>query len=61
VDGYLVEPRNVEKMALCAESILADESIRKEMGKRAREKAHAHFCSNTIITQYENYYQRLLG
>lgn len=60
VDGYLVEPRNIEKMALCAESILADESIRREMGKRAREKAHANFCSNRIISAYENYYLRLL-
>jgi N-acetyl-alpha-D-glucosaminyl L-malate synthase BshA len=60
VDGYLVEPRNIEKMALCAEYILADESIRREMGKRAREKAHANFCSDRIISAYENYYQRLL-
>jgi L-malate glycosyltransferase len=60
VDGYLVEPRNIEKMALCASAILKDESIRREMGKRAREKAHANFCSNKIISAYENYYQRLL-
>jgi N-acetyl-alpha-D-glucosaminyl L-malate synthase BshA len=61
VEGYLVEPRNIEKMAFCAAAILKDDSVRKQMGKRAREKAQANFCSNKIISAYENYYQRVLA
>jgi L-malate glycosyltransferase len=60
VEGYLVEPRNIEKMAFCASAILKDDSVRREMGKRAREKAHANFCSDRIISAYEAYYQRVL-
>jgi glycosyltransferase involved in cell wall biosynthesis len=60
VDGFLVEPRDVEKMAERARSILADDSCRREMGKRAREKAHLNFCSTKIITAYEKFYQEVI-
>jgi N-acetyl-alpha-D-glucosaminyl L-malate synthase BshA len=60
VEGFLVEPRDVEKMAERSLAILAHESYREEMGKRAREKAHAHFCSNKIIALYENFYRKIL-
>lgn len=60
VDGYLVEPRNTAKMAECALAILAQTSVRKEMGRRAREKAQAHFCAGTVIAEYEEYYRRVL-
>jgi N-acetyl-alpha-D-glucosaminyl L-malate synthase BshA len=60
VEGCLVEAHNIEQMASCAVHILADEAIRREMGKRARDKALANFCSNRVISAYENYYQRLL-
>jgi N-acetyl-alpha-D-glucosaminyl L-malate synthase BshA len=60
VEGYLVEPYNISKMAECSISIVGNESNRRTMGKRAREKAHAHFCSNKIIDSYEAYYRRIL-
>jgi N-acetyl-alpha-D-glucosaminyl L-malate synthase BshA len=59
-EGYLVDPGNIDEMAKRAISILIDESKRTEMGKRAREKAHANFCSEKIISMYEEYYQRIL-
>jgi L-malate glycosyltransferase len=61
IEGCLVEVRNVNKMAACATAILENETMRKKMGRCAREKAHAHFCSDRIISAYENYYQRLLN
>ncbi len=61
VEGFLVEPGEVEKMAQCSLSILAGESNRKEMGKRARNTAHARFCSKTIIALYEDYYRKVLS
>jgi N-acetyl-alpha-D-glucosaminyl L-malate synthase BshA len=59
-DGFLVEPRNTAKMADCSIFVLANASVQKEMGKKARQKAHAHFCSNKIIASYENYYRTVL-
>ncbi len=60
VEGFLVEPRDVATMSERSIAVLAHESYREEMGKRAREKAHAHFCSNKIIALYEEYYGKVL-
>ena len=59
-EGFLVEPKDVGKMAERSLAILADESNRREMGKRARKKADAHFCSNRIIGSYEAFYRKVL-
>jgi L-malate glycosyltransferase len=60
VEGFLIEPHDIGKMAECSCAILADSTVRKEMGIRAREKAHAQFCSTKIIALYENYYRKVL-
>jgi L-malate glycosyltransferase len=60
VEGFLVEPRDIEKMAECALMILSEESRRREMGRRARAKARAQFCSTKIIPLYESYYRRII-
>ena len=60
IEGFLIEPGNIARMAERSISILADESYHEEMGKRAREKAHANFCSTKIIASYETYYQKVL-
>jgi L-malate glycosyltransferase len=60
VEGFLVEPRDIETMVRCSLKILGDESYRREMGKRAREKAHSRFCSTKIIPSYEAYYQKVI-
>jgi N-acetyl-alpha-D-glucosaminyl L-malate synthase BshA len=61
VDGYLVEPLHIEKMAEKALEVLSDENRRREMGKRARETARSRFCASKIIPQYEDYYHRVLA
>jgi L-malate glycosyltransferase len=61
VEGYRVDPRNLEQMAERAVSILSDEVARKAMGKRARISAHTRFCSTKIIPQYEAYYRKVLS
>jgi N-acetyl-alpha-D-glucosaminyl L-malate synthase BshA len=60
VEGFLVEPRDVQRMAERSIFILSDHARRVDMGRRAREKAHAHFCSTKIISLYESYYQKIL-
>jgi L-malate glycosyltransferase len=61
VDGFLVEPRDIGSMAERSLEVLANESRRMEMGKRARETARARFCSTKIIPQYEAYYEKILN
>ncbi len=61
VEGFLVEPRNVQKMAERSLEILSHDAVRKEMGKRARKSARARFCSSKIIPQYEQYYRKILA
>jgi N-acetyl-alpha-D-glucosaminyl L-malate synthase BshA len=61
VEGFLVEPRDTEKMAQCAQIILAEESYRSKMGRRAREKARSQFCSTRIIPEYERYYREVIA
>lgn len=60
VEGFLVEPRDTEKMAERSISILSDDSLRRDMGKRAREKAQALFCSTKIIPRYEEFYRKII-
>jgi N-acetyl-alpha-D-glucosaminyl L-malate synthase BshA len=60
VEGFLVEARDVAKMAERSLAILGQDSYRREMGTRARERAKAQFCSEKIIASYENYYRRVL-
>jgi glycosyltransferase involved in cell wall biosynthesis len=60
VEGFLVEPRNIEKMAECSLKVLAEESYRRAMGRRARQKAQANFCSTKIIPAYEKFYKKVI-
>lgn len=61
VEGYLVEPLNVEKLAERALFVLGDEARRREMGVCARESAKKRFCTSKIIPQYIDYYYRVLA
>jgi N-acetyl-alpha-D-glucosaminyl L-malate synthase BshA len=61
VEGYLVPPRDVKAMAARALDILTDPERHAQMGKAARGRALAVFCSNNIIPLYENLYKRILN
>jgi L-malate glycosyltransferase len=60
IAGYLVDPQNINKMVECSLAVLTDPSVRKEMGRRAREIAHAQFCSKNIISLYEKFYRKVI-
>jgi N-acetyl-alpha-D-glucosaminyl L-malate synthase BshA len=60
VEGFLVAPRDVEKMAECSLAILGQGPNRRSMGRQARQKARTQFCSTKIIPAYENYYRRVI-
>ena len=60
VDGFLVEPGDVQSAARHAMEILSRVDRGREMGQTARVHAKKKFCSNDVIPQYERYYERVL-
>ena len=60
VDGFLSEVGNIEEMTNFAVKILGDDSLRRRMGKSAREIAKERFCPTKIIPTYETIYRKVL-
>jgi L-malate glycosyltransferase len=61
VDGYLVEPRDVNAAAKATLDILTLPDRGRAMGEMARKNARRRYCSNDIIPKYEAYYERVLN
>ncbi|MFL6208256.1 MAG: N-acetyl-alpha-D-glucosaminyl L-malate synthase BshA [Pyrinomonadaceae bacterium] len=59
--GCLSEVGDVEKMATDAARLLADEELRREMGRRARESAVARYSTDLIIPRYIEFYERIIN
>jgi N-acetyl-alpha-D-glucosaminyl L-malate synthase BshA len=60
VEGFLVEPRDVQTMAARAVEILTNPQRQAEMSKAARQRALKQFCSKNIIPLYEDLYWRVI-
>ncbi len=60
VEGLLVPPRNEEMLARALVSLLTNESLRQEMGARARLKAMEYSWEH-IAQRVLNYYARILS
>jgi N-acetyl-alpha-D-glucosaminyl L-malate synthase BshA len=60
VTGFLFPCGDIEAMAHAALRLLQDDARRREMGRRARERALALFSSERIIPMYEAYYREVL-
>jgi glycosyltransferase involved in cell wall biosynthesis len=58
--GFLSEVGDVDKMATDAGKLLTDDSLRREMGKRAREFAVTNYRTDIIIPRYIEFYERVL-
>jgi N-acetyl-alpha-D-glucosaminyl L-malate synthase BshA len=58
--GFLSEVGDVEKMAADAARLLGDATLRREMGKRARESAVSRYRTDIVIPQYIEFYERVL-
>lgn len=61
VDGYLVEPRDVETAAKYAIEILSRPDRGRAMGQQARVDARKRYCANDVIPMYEAYYEKVLN
>jgi glycosyltransferase involved in cell wall biosynthesis len=59
--GCLSEVGDVGKMATDAARLLADEELRREMGRRARASAVARYSTDLIIPRYIEFYERIIA
>lgn len=59
--GFLSPVGDVDKMADDAARLLSDKSLRRQMGKRARELAIVRYGTDKIIPQYIEFYEKILG
>ena len=56
VTGFLVPPRNVDALHDVLDRLLSDESLRTEMGRRAREYVEREANSNDCLRRLEAFY-----
>ncbi|HLL76934.1 MAG TPA: N-acetyl-alpha-D-glucosaminyl L-malate synthase BshA [Pyrinomonadaceae bacterium] len=59
--GCLAEVGDVEKMSEDAARLLADNELRRETGRRARESALARYATDLVIPRYVSFYERVLA
>jgi N-acetyl-alpha-D-glucosaminyl L-malate synthase BshA len=58
--GFLSAVGDVDKMAEDAARLLTDATLRREMGKRARDSAVSRYRTDIVIPQYIEFYERVL-
>ncbi|HLM55872.1 MAG TPA: N-acetyl-alpha-D-glucosaminyl L-malate synthase BshA, partial [Pyrinomonadaceae bacterium] len=61
VTGCLAPVGDIEKMSACAARLLRDESLRHEMGVRARTSALGRYSTDLVIPQYIDFYERVIA
>jgi len=61
VTGFLFEPRDVTGMGAAITRLLEDESLRKDMGVAARQRAEEIFSQRSHAAKIQEIYQRVLG
>ena len=59
--GFLSEVGDVEKMSADAARLLTDATLRREMGKRARESAVTRYRTDLVIPKYIEFYERVMS
>jgi N-acetyl-alpha-D-glucosaminyl L-malate synthase BshA len=59
--GFLLPVGDIEGMAARAVEILKDEEHQRCLGQAGRRRAAALFSADRVVTQYEKYYERILG
>jgi L-malate glycosyltransferase len=59
--GYLLPVGDIEGMAARTIELLKDEGHRRALGQAGRRRAVALFGADRIVSQYEQYYEAVLG
>ena len=60
-NGFLVRPRDMEKMSEKLLVLLSDKNLRKRIGQNARESLGADFTVENMVKDNVNLYENLLG
>lgn len=61
VEGFLVEPGDVDRLAESIEKLLDDHELRQRMGMAAREKIRTTFSTESVVPQVEAVYREVAG
>lgn len=61
IDGIVLAPRNPERWAKVASTLLSDAELRSEMGERGRERALTEFTVERHVEAVVALYRRLAG
>ena len=59
--GFLSAVGDLDKMAADAARLVADEELRLDMGRRARESAISRYRTDVVIPQYIEFYEQILA
>jgi len=60
-DGFLLPARDVDAMARAAIELLRDPPRARALGRAARAKAQARFCSTLVVPRYVSFYEKILA
>ncbi|HSC77637.1 MAG TPA: N-acetyl-alpha-D-glucosaminyl L-malate synthase BshA, partial [Candidatus Acidoferrales bacterium] len=60
-DGFLLPARDVEAMARAAIELLRAPERARALGRAARAKAQARFCSTLVVPRYVSFYEKVLA
>ena len=60
-DGFIIEPKNIDKACSRLTELLDDKSLRKRMGEKASDTVKTRFVLSTMGEQYLDIYKRLLN
>jgi glycosyltransferase involved in cell wall biosynthesis len=58
--GFLVEPGNISELAGKVKILLADERMQRDIGKKAKEYAHAHFSDQASMNSIVKIYREIV-
>ncbi|MCW5960114.1 MAG: N-acetyl-alpha-D-glucosaminyl L-malate synthase BshA [Pyrinomonadaceae bacterium] len=59
--GFLSEVGNVQKMSENVVTLLSDEKMRRDFGRKARESAISRYSTKSIIPHYIEFYKKILN
>ena len=61
VEGFVVQPRDVEALAAAMAGLLADPELRRRMGHAARDRVERDFTVDVMVDHLRRVYDRALA